>query len=904
MVGSSFEHPHGSVEQLFVPDWTSMASGDRVSIVVDNVIWGPNTGLGKLIPTGQVVRLSGLLPLEAPGFAKVTLLSAVFLSTGNVLELALDDRSFVHCHQPVSHESLLNLVELCAGAGMSAVGFQKVGFVHRCAVELQPALASLHASVHPGVPVVCADVTTDDCVKKILAVCPEPCMLMAGIACQPYSRGGLQKGEQDQRANTLPGVLRVQYLLQSPLLAIECVAPAQTNAFVQDHIRALEFQFGMLVTQCTLRLENVWAACRYRWWLLASVPGLGRVKIPEFPNHSPMVVRDLMPFVRQWSIDDEQQVALSSHELDKFRLGPATMKQHEVKPECKLPTALHSWGSQTTECPCGCRSAGFSDALLTTKGVYAQLLRSAASPSPEVVWRHLHVLEVALLNGIPLDLTWGPSARLNLCAIGQMAAPMQSIWIAASVVRHLQALFTTEALLDPCQALNDLKHLVLRQSKELFRIDIPSAVLQPPLVDVQVTHDGMVSWKVKVPSTATVGQLILAECALHGFPKDDTFAVNRQDDQVPPDSLLCELGWIRIMFSQGNRALAPVDLPCESCPSAQPADDAEMSHVISLATQLDVPEPAQAIPETTTCTAPGVTGSADAAVVALMHLTPDQLMAMLPPLVADPVLCQAMRKNVLSLDSRMTLLHRQQFVWSDDEIWWHMRSISLPSDGPVTVLLDPLLSTSWCLAGNVDLVNDWISKRAPFQRIASVVLCQGHWTPCLWTIREATLEASMWDHNEADVDKLNPLHGLLCQALKLQQYATTCTRRGFGLTFCGAASIAFLQERLGCGSLPGDDDQLKYVATCLRTDFQLEHDEARLVPRPWCWGGAVFDLEAAVSSVLQQHGVPVDAAPTRAKLVIHSLGPEEVTQAVKGTAPWKTLKHLANQQADFATGFA
>ena len=262
---------------------------------------------------------------------------------------------------------------------------------------------------------------------------------MSGIACQPYSRGGSQQGGHDSRAASLPGTLRMLYLLQSPALIIECVVPARDNMYVRGHLQALVDQLGYYVVDCSLKLEEVWAACRYRWWVIATHPCIGPVQIPEYPKGSSLVVRDLMPYVHRWPGEVEDQLILQASEVSKFQLAGQTMRQHQVRPDAKLPTALHSWGNQTLPCACDCRPTGFSDELLTSKGVYAQLLQLPATESQAGAWRHLHVLEVSMLNGVPLNLRWGENQRLNLCAVGQMAAPMQSIWLAAALARHVHA---------------------------------------------------------------------------------------------------------------------------------------------------------------------------------------------------------------------------------------------------------------------------------------------------------------------------------------------------------------------------------------------------------------------------------------------------------------------------------
>ena len=228
--------PSSDLPFLFVPDWDLQQPGDRVSVVVADLVWDGNVAVGRLVPSDQVVRLNGLLPDGARGFSKVTVLSASFLACSTLVDLALDETSKLLGHHPLTVSRLSNLVEVCAGAGLSSLGFGRVGFKHCCSVELRPKLASLHASVHPGVEVICADVTRDDTAGLIYEACHDPGVLMAGIACQPYSRGGSQQGELDSRSLTLPGTLRLCFLLQIPIMVLECVALATSHAYVQNHM--------------------------------------------------------------------------------------------------------------------------------------------------------------------------------------------------------------------------------------------------------------------------------------------------------------------------------------------------------------------------------------------------------------------------------------------------------------------------------------------------------------------------------------------------------------------------------------------------------------------------------------------------------------------------------------------
>ena len=893
MIGSSDQQ---CFSNLFVPTWTCLSNGATVSVVLDSMIWCDNAGVGRAIPGGQVVRVCGLIPPEAAGASKISVLGASFLSCGAVVDLVLDANCTVLAHKPLCVDHVFNLVELCSGVGLSSVGFSRAGFTHKCSVEKQPKLAELHLQLHPGVPVVCSDVALDSTAGLVFAHCPDPCTLMSGIACQPYSRGGSQQGGLDNRSASLPGTLRMLYLLQSPALVLECVVPARDNLFVRGHLKALIDQLGYSVVDCALKLEEVWAACRYRWWVVATHPCIGPVSIPTYPKGSTLVVRDLMPYVHRWPPEVEEQLILTPAELSKFQLAGQTMRQHQVKPDAKLPTALHSWGNQTVPCACDCRTTGFSDELLASKGVYAQLLQLPANSAEAGAWRHLHALEVSMLNGVPLNLRWGDHHRLNLCAVGQMASPMQSIWIAAALARHVQTLFTTITPADPLSLLQALKNDIMQQCRDLFP-NLPSQPSTPDRCQIVVQQPGQQNWTLAFPPTAVVKDLIVAHGRLNRVPFDEVWIKDQHENLVTHEVPLSKF----TVLSMGRyEDLFPIDDPE---PQPEPCN-APMD--LDLGTQLDfisdgespaphhestsggtaksTPAPVEVMPSTS-----------DSTVQSLLHLTPNQLVDMLAPLVLDLDLCHRMRAPSVSVDMRMQLLAKQDHVWADDEMWWHLQVIAAtePSE---TAILDPLLALTWLTSGSVETVHVWATSQPKFTRLVSAVCHNGHWTPCLWVFKHVVVEVIMWEHEDTDVNGLNQLHGLLSQAFGLAQFCISCTRRSFGSQLCGAATIAFLQHRLNGLSLPSSQEQLKRVHDGLKEDFRMSHEGFAQMPRPWCWGAGIPDVVSLVGSLLQQHGVPANASANRAKLLVQSLGMDTVKQAVQGVSPWKSLKNLANQQ--------
>ena len=903
------------LQWLFTPKWEGMAVGTKVSVVVTDLVWQGSTGVGRITPGEQRTRIVGLFPPEAFGVSTVTLLHATFLDLSSMVELSVDASCSVLCHSQPQVSHVHNYIELCAGGGFSSLGFSHVGFVPKCAVELQPKLSALHQSMHPTVPVLTADITDDRTAAQIHAICPEPATIMAGVACQPYSRAGKQEGGQDNRAATLPATLKMAHYLQAPALVIECVVPARDNQYVTAHIQALEHQLGYKVVNCTMKLEEVWSAQRYRWWLLATHSRLGRVIIPAFPKGSTLVVRDLMPYTRRWPDDDESQLTLTAQELERFQLGGEPLRKYLVQADQKLPTALHSWGGQTQGCACECRTQGFADFTLQSRGLFAQLLQIPGLGN-QIKYRHMHAIEVAIHNGVPPVQAWSADARLNLCAVGQLASPFHATWIASALLAHVQKLFTHDAPVDPLQSLGSLKNLVMMQSKEFFPA-IPRTMAPPashhedPLEDMphqlQVSDHAGVTWKLDHQANSTVRHLE-AECDLLRVPLFDVQVCDMDGHPLPEDAKLADQHGVLLVKSWINNPVEPMQtaevpfapedlLPCPG--PEDPISPVEPASAIATQVDSDVDQLAPVDPPAhTEAHVPAPVNqyrASDASVLPLLQLTPSSLLEMLPPRTDDAEVCNGLRSLHISWNCRVDLLDRQAHAWADDEMLWHMEATVMHARRSA-VVLDPLLATTWMTTGTEQAVQSWLdSVEFPSDRIITAVLSHGHWTPVIWFVKADRLEVHTYDHADVDLNCLNPLHGLLCHVLALPFYNVSCHRRSFGSNLCGAATIAFLIAKLNDGYMPATEAALQDFSARLRDQFRVSHAEATDVLRPWCWGTGVDELPTLLATLLQFHGVPQSASKQRAKLVLQSLGKEAVQKALEGVSPWKSLKHIAKQ---------
>lgn len=223
-----------------------------------------------------------------------------------------------------------------------------------------------------------------------------------------------------------------------------------------------------------------------------------------------MSIRDLMPFVKQWSPEVMNALQLSDHEIARFTLDGSVLRKYTVQMDGKLPTCLHAWGNQADACPCGCRSSGFQDHVIQQRGIYAQLLPVPVE-SGSCLYRHLHPMELAILNGLLPPSSWDPAdaqnLRLKLCAIGQLASPIQSVWVGSCIVQQLQAYFDLPQD-DPADCLRRYKSLLHAKAQQLFP-SVASPVVVPGVTRL-VYPDGT-STQVQVTSGTTLVELFQAD---------------------------------------------------------------------------------------------------------------------------------------------------------------------------------------------------------------------------------------------------------------------------------------------------------------------------------------------------------------------------------------------------------
>ena len=287
------------------------------------------------------------------------------------------------------------------------------------------------------------------------------------------------RGGSDGRAQSLPGSLKAAYLLQTPVLVLECTKLAATAEWVQNMLKQFCQDTGYVMHQTTLHLDDVWISQRTRWWATITHPTLGVKDIPDLPKLSfKPSFSHVFPKLIPMTPEDEAELALDQYELRQFYSSRGGVSKHLVNYAKPLPTATHSWGSQVKGCQCGCRVSGFSADRIETRGLYGQIfpIKGTVDMGGFVAdcMRHMHPAEVALANGIRPQLV-GTSGflRLELAGVGQCASPIQSLWVYSNMLCNVYDKFGITVTKTPIELLKEYGKELLEARDQILQISAP-----------------------------------------------------------------------------------------------------------------------------------------------------------------------------------------------------------------------------------------------------------------------------------------------------------------------------------------------------------------------------------------------------------------------------------------------
>jgi DNA (cytosine-5)-methyltransferase 1 len=143
----------------------------------------------------------------------------------------------------------MRVLELCAGAGGQALGFEQAGFEHSALVEIDAEACATLRLNRPHWKVIQGDLNGFDPVPYAGAD-----VVAGGLPCPPFSKAGKQLGSRDER-NLFPAALSVIRQIRPRAVVIENVRGI-LDAVFDDYRNAFSSQMDGLDYWCDWRLLN------------------------------------------------------------------------------------------------------------------------------------------------------------------------------------------------------------------------------------------------------------------------------------------------------------------------------------------------------------------------------------------------------------------------------------------------------------------------------------------------------------------------------------------------------------------------------------------------------------------------------------------------------------------------
>ena len=235
---------------------------------------------------------------------------------------------------------------------------------------------------------------------------------------------------------------------------------------------------------------------------------------------------------------------------------------------------------------------------------------------------------------------------------------------------------------------------------------------------------------------------------------------------------------------------------------------------------------------------------------ALLGLDSAQFLNLQVPTIADPAQLFALRSQVITSSERLELLECQRDLWADDELRFHLHSISKayvqscakpgqPSGSGILVI-DPLITAAWGTP-HAFACERWAESHPEVLRdglqVIGVFRIDNHWVPVQFVPCGNHLNVHTWDSPGNSHADLNRLIERLSVAWGFKSFLINCQQRLFlTCSKCGALAIHFLHYALLDVQLPHTSSEADAYHDMLRTRFAAAIQSCQVTLRPWVWG--------------------------------------------------------------------
>ena len=405
-------------------------------------------------------------------------------------------------HVAPTSASWTRVKELCAGLGGIGKGCQQLGAVVCASVDRNAAASTqLHSSLHGTV--ISGDITCDRTIYALhMAGGTTPATTTSGFPCQPFSAQGDQKTFHDERIGGFWATLRTAWMTRAACLLLECVPQAGQHPRLQQALVEFAELMQWRIQPVVLPLHLQWPARRTRWWCLLSPTSLPHVPLACWPpSKETPTVGNYIKNWPYWNLQDERNLSLTEDELQMYTNPLYGDDQRVLDINKPCPVALHSYGSVTGPCPCKCRGP-FNPARLRQGGVRGFYIRSQLTSQ----FRYLRPNELGFLLSFDPVMHLGVDLKTALCLLGQSAAPLQTLWIYAHLLRAVQLQDRSTSDISPLQAIEDYKHYLMQRQFHFWAKHHPAQICRAWVIDADDSY-----LDIKFTGNVTVEQILNAE---------------------------------------------------------------------------------------------------------------------------------------------------------------------------------------------------------------------------------------------------------------------------------------------------------------------------------------------------------------------------------------------------------
>jgi hypothetical protein len=780
------------------------------------------------------------------------------------LILRMDSQSCLISHDPMKGFDH-TIKEVCAGMGGLGLGCSMVGGKILASLDCS-SLACEHLMRNHHSLILCRDLCDDHAKRELHELGGPASTIVAGFPCQPHSTQGARRGSADPRHHVLTEILRTAYLHMTKCMILECTPQAQFDSGVRQELEDLAKIMGWTIHDNTLALSHQWPCRRHRWWIIMCPSTWDSTSLLKWPyDEDFQSIQTILPGWGLWPLSQEAELQLTVEEFQMY----ADLRHGNDKRLLELddigPTFLHSYGCICTACPCGCRSFPFSRRSLMDKGLRGCFVLSRLHGQP----RFLHPLELFALHGVPLTVTPLPSLRAALCLVGQLASPLQALWVFSFLCSMASGQSDTQATDAALDILNQVKRQMVHDHYHLWR----QSDEVPRHLNIKLPDGEHIT--ILASSSITVAQLLRAET--FKLARGEMLHLCDGTRTLPEDQVLLEHGAYGPYCIQITQTVEPHTVPSQYVVFIEYRNDFKVALVAPGTFLFQVLQQNGLTGVTHLEDADGKFYGLDYKIWGSLRL----LAKFCPPSTA-PTMAFG---SSLEKDTGLT----------DLTVWHALVSICKISHGPYDeppLMITPSLAEALILGTATSFQCHGL--RALYQesdgRVYCIFAARNHWALLCGITEHNALTWTYFDGLHSSVmDEALSLAWTLCSVLHMPCTSVDAfSMQPQTLPFtCGTIAIMHLCLLMGLeGHFSPQDEQLLHHAL-------VRHQEAKKLFRPL--GRPAADLADKLASFLEERGVPADASHQRAADAIKTLGASAINEAFQTANPWATLKSLASR---------